>query len=93
MKLLTKELEKKFPALYSTEGTPKADKIVVAKFFHPRSDWTWYAIEYDQNDKLFWGLVEGFEDEFGYFTLEELEKNGVERDMFFSPKKLIDIRL
>jgi len=43
MKLLTKELQKALPPLYSTEN--EEDPMVVCKFFHPRSNWTWYVTE------------------------------------------------
>jgi hypothetical protein len=64
--LLTKELAEKLPKFYATEDEPLEDKVAVAKFFHPVSNWTWYAIEYDGEDTC-WGLVSGFETEFGYF--------------------------
>lgn len=96
MKLLTKEIEKKLPALYSTENTRCEDKIAQVKFFHPLSDWTWYGIEYNPAEKLFWGLVCGFDNEYGYFSLDELESItklglGVERDVHFSPAKISEI--
>ena len=82
--LLTKELEKTLPALYSQEKN--ADPMVICKFFDPTSQWTWYAIEgspvddngYCDTDKekvgfLFFGLVCGFDVELGYFLLSELE--------------------
>ena len=89
MKLLTKEIEKKLPALYSQEKV-KNPKIVV-KFFHPLSDWTWYAYEgerQENGDMLFFGMVHGYEKEIGYFSLKELEEVkvkglGIERDKFF----------
>ena len=89
MKLLTKEIEKKLPKLYSQENE-KNPKIVV-KFFHPLSSWTWYAYEGERDldgDILFFGLVDGFEKELGYFSLEQLEEIkvkglGIERDKFF----------
>ena len=43
MKLLTKEILKSLPALYSQENV--ADPEVVVKFFSPWSSWTWYATE------------------------------------------------
>ena len=95
MKLLTKELEKKLPALYSTEEIDIHEKEIVCKFFTPDSSWTWYAVEYD--DGVFFGLVDGFEKEWGYFTLAELESARgnlglpVERDMYFTPKKYKDL--
>lgn len=89
MKLLTKEILKKFPGIKETEGKAQADIQIVAKFFTPWSNWTWYAYEFDGQDEFF-GLVVGFEKEFGYFSLSELEAIkgpfglGVERDRNFS---------
>ena len=97
MKLLTKELEKKLPALYSTEEVEIGEKEIVCKFFTPDSSWTWYAVEYDPEEGVFFGLVDGHEKEWGYFTLADLEsiRGGlglpVERDMYFTPKKYKDI--
>ncbi len=106
MKLMTKELEKKLPKLYTTErytdeGDRNDDITVIAKFFTPDSNWTWYVIEGEQrgDDWLFFGYVEGLERELGYFTLSELESvRGpfglkVERDRFWKPKKLCELRV
>ncbi len=91
MKLLTKEIEKKLPKLYSQEHE-KNPKIIV-KFFHPLSSYTWYVTEGErqedrEGDMLFFGLVDGHEKELGYFTLKQLEEIsvrglGVERDKWF----------
>lgn len=43
------------------------------KVFDPCSSWTWYATEYDPQERLFFGLVVGLEEELGYFSLDELE--------------------
>ena len=89
MKLLTKEIESKIPKLYGTEEITTREKKIAVKFFLTCSDWSWYAVEYDPEKKIFYGLVHGFEKEWGYFSLEELEseKNnlglGVERDTHF----------
>lgn len=86
MKLLTAELRKQLPALGTTAN--QADPTIVCKFFTPDSSWTWYAIEFDGDD-TFYGLVDGFEQEFGSFSLAELETlRGpmglpVERDLYF----------
>lgn len=96
MNLLTKELEKKLPALYSQDGNPEAKAVV--KFFTPDSNWTWYASEYDPETRTFFGLVDGFKKELGYFTLDELEsvRGGfglpVERDRYFTPTKLKELK-
>lgn len=92
-KLLTKALEKALPPLYASDGTPTADQVAVVKFFTPASSWTWYAIEYDPESRTFYGLVDGQECEYGYFSLDELESLGgtINRDMYFKPKKLSEL--
>ena len=95
MKLLTKELRAKLPPLYSTEKDE--DPTAVAKFFTPDSNWTWYATEFDGEDRFF-GLVDGFDKELGYFSLAELASARgplglpIERDRWFSPKPLSECR-
>ena len=69
------------------------DALAHVKFFTPDSNWTWYASEFDGED-IFYGLVIGFEVEFGYFSLSELQSvHGplglpIERDLYFEPKPL-----
>jgi len=95
MQLLTQELEKSIPALYEQEMIK--EKKAFVKFFTPDSHWTWYVMEYDPINKIFFGLVEGFETEFGYFSLQELEEltgpTGlkIERDLYFTPTLLKDL--
>ena len=97
--LLPLSLEKSLPALYATENTPKEKKIVYAKFFTPNSNWTWFVLEgswtENNEDFTFFGLVHGFEKEFGYFSLDELLSVGkdnplirIERDLYFKPTLL-----
>lgn len=94
-KLLTKDILKRLPALYSQEEVK--DPIVWCKFFTPDSNWTWYAIEFDGTD-TFYGMVDGFEEELGYFSLAELQsvkgKLGlpIERDRYFKPCRLSEVR-
>lgn len=84
MKLLTEELRKQIPPLYSQENVQ--DPRVVCKFFDPVGSWTWYVIEgspvdeeglFDTDkekvDFLFFGFVVGHEPELGYFSLTELQ--------------------
>jgi hypothetical protein len=93
MKLLTKEIEERFKKTGSQENIE--DPEIVAKFFNPTGSWTWYATEYDHNTKTFFGLVDGYEKEWGYFSLEELESVkgsfglGIERDRYFGFDKKI----
>ena len=71
--------------------------MATLKFFTPDASWTWYAVEYDPVDKLFFGLVCGFEKELGYFSLDELKSiRGllglrIERDIFFTPVPLYSL--
>ena len=94
--LLTKENRKKLPPLTAQDGRGNS-AIAYVKFFTPDSSWSWYATEFDGEDTFF-GLVEGFEKEMGYFSLKELsEARGplglrVERDRYFDPKPLTDLR-
>lgn len=94
MKLLTKEVIKQLPALYSQENVK--DPMIVCKFFYPDFGWTWFAIEFDGKDQ-FYGLVDGVEMELGYFSLTELLSNRgklglpIERDRYFKPCKLSEI--
>jgi len=103
MKLLTKEIETKLPKLYSQEHKEPKDVKVIVKFFDPTGSWTWYATEGEQQengDWLFFGLVDGFEKELGYFTLEQLltAKKGargfqslpIERDRFFNTETTLE---
>jgi hypothetical protein len=91
MMLLTKELRRKLPPLYTTENDP--DPLLIVKFFYPDFSWTWYASEFDGDD-LFFGVVDGYERELGYFRLSDLLTNRgawgspVERDRWFTPCRL-----
>ena len=97
MKLLTKAIEKKLPALYSQDGKGDNAKVYV-KFFTPWSNWTWYATEYDPETGDFFGWVEGHEKEYGYFNLYELQSiKGpfglkIERDILFETTTLGEIK-
>jgi hypothetical protein len=95
MELIPNELRALIPQPYATESEP--DPMVWVKLFTPWSDWTWYVLEMDSEGTCF-GLVCGFEDELGYFSLKELEEvrgpGGVtiERDLYFEPVRLSELR-
>ena len=96
MKLLPENLKRTLPALNSTEAIPSRDKLIHCKFFNPTGPGTWYVIEGEEvdGDILFFGLVDLFDKELGYFSLHELESvklpQGlkIERDLHFTPTKL-----
>lgn len=92
MKLITKALEERLEKspLYSTEEVE--EKIAICKFFNPCGRGTWYVVEAEKNedgDWIFFGLVDLYEKEWGYFTLSELESIKlpfgltIERDLYF----------
>jgi hypothetical protein len=98
MRMMTKELEEAFAKQGSTEGKPEEEIMALGHFF--TGSWDWWATEYDPERRLFFGLVRGFEVELGYFSLEEFEANscdirplgGIERDLYWRPKSLAEIR-
>lgn len=96
MELLTKEIREKFKEIGSQEKTPSAEVVCVAKFFDPTGSWTWYATEFDGEDTFF-GLVDGFELEWGPFSLSEMQSVkgrfglGIERDIHFGMPKMGEI--
>jgi hypothetical protein len=93
--LMDENIRQSLPELYSQEekGLEVQAKV---KYFTPDSNWTWYATEFDGKDTFF-GLVNGFELELGYFTLSELQQAcgpkglPIERDLFFEPKTLKEL--
>lgn len=94
--LMTEELKKTIPKMYSSEDTKLEDKVVYAKFFTPDSNWTWFILEFDGEDTLF-AMVHGLSKELGNVSLSELESvRGplglkVERDKYFNPTKYSEI--
>jgi hypothetical protein len=92
--LLPKSVRRALPPLRATEE--EENPLVVVKFFYPDFSWSWYAIEFDGDD-LFFGLVDGFERELGYFRLSELMANrgkfgmAIERDRYFAPRPLAEL--
>ena len=99
-KLMTKELGEKIPALYANENAPDYDAVVAhVKLFSPYADWTWYVTEWNPQTGLCFGLVQGFEEELGYFDLTEMAEAkvrgvvpAVERDLYWKPKTIGEIK-
>lgn len=96
MKSLPISLINKIPPLYGQDGKG-SNALAFVKLFTPDSNFTWYITELDLEEKLCFGLIDGFEKELGYFSLEELSNiKGnlglkVERDISFQPTKLKDL--
>ena len=95
MKLINAEIKNSLPKL-SEQESKGINTIAYVKFFTPDSSWTWYATEFDGED-IFFGLVDGFVKELGYFSLSELESARgplglkIERDLYFEPTTLKEL--
>ena len=96
MKLITKTLEERFEKIGCQSQS--ADPIIVAKFFDPCGSATWYATEYDAENKIAFGYVTGLAfDEWGTFSISELESIkrpfglGIERDLYFKEQRFKEI--
>ena len=95
MKLLTEELRRRLPPLYSQEDLG-GKAVAHVKFFTPDSSWTFHVTEFDGEDAFF-GLVDGLEKALGYFSLSDLESvrgpmgRPIERDLHWEPKTLEEI--
>ncbi len=99
-KLMTKELGEKIPALYANENAPDYDAVLAhVKLFSPYANWTWYVTEWQAETGLCFGLVQGLEEELGYFDLTEMAEAkvlggvpAVERDLYWKSKTLGEIK-
>ena len=94
--LIPREIAATVPPLYATEE--EADPTACVRPFS-RSGWAWLVTEYDPESGEAFGLVRGFEEEWGYFSVREMEDlnrskgfGAVERDLSFEPKPLSEAR-
>ena len=70
---MIKDLLKDVPELYSQDGKGiKADVYLVLEGIN---GWKWYITEYNEKDNLAFGYVKGFENEWGYIDIEEIQNN------------------
>ena len=113
MELLTDELRSallrngKLTRECQIGGKDEPDFEPVVKFFTPDSNWTCYVVEGgpviddEKNQEIdfeFFGLVDGFEKEWGYFGLNELQSAvgpmglKVERDLHFGNPTIKEVR-
>lgn len=90
-KLMTEELASVLPAMYATED--ERDPVARVHYFSSTGGWDWYLVEYDPATGEAFGLVCGFETEWGCFSIREMEEvnrahgyNIIERDVCFAPR-------
>lgn len=94
--LMTREIAEGLPRLYEQDGA--GDPTVYVHYFSCVNGWDWWLLEFDGTDEAF-GLVEGYDDELGYFSIKEMEElnhqmgfAAIERDEHFEPKSLSAVR-
>ena len=98
--LMTEKVAATIPALYANENVNDYDAVLAhAKLFSPYSNWTWYITELDPATGTCFGLVDGLEQEIGYFDLSELAETtvfggvpAVERDLYWEPRTIGEIK-
>ena len=98
MKLITEELRKQLPPLYSQEN--ENDPMVICKFFDPCGSFSWFILEFDGEDLFFCKVFSHLcpDGELGYSSLSEIESVrgalglGIERDLYFKPKRLSECK-
>lgn len=97
MNLLPDGLAKTLPAYGAQEHVPLDDHKFYVCYFSIASDWHWYACEYDPATKTFFGYVRGTENEWGDFSLTEMEScmfhniHAIERDLHFTPCTFVEL--
>jgi Protein of unknown function (DUF2958) len=89
MEHLPDAVRAQIPALHAQDDSP--DPIAHLKYTSTQTGWTWYVTEFNGED-IFFGLVQGFEEELGYFSLSELMLNDVQRDANFQPTPISQLR-
>ena len=98
--LIPKKIGSKIPPFHAVDNEPIDELVPLAKLFAITSDWTWYVLEWDADTGECFGLIQGLEQEMGYFSLDELSRlvvRGttapvVERDKFWRPETIGEIK-
>tara|TARA_Y100000004_G_scaffold110610_1_gene124107 strand:+ start:169 stop:480 length:312 start_codon:yes stop_codon:yes gene_type:complete len=62
-----------------------ADDLVVVKYFNPFGAGNWWVYSMDEHNRMF-GIADIFEPEYGYFMMQDLKDNDIERDLYYTPK-------
>lgn len=99
MNLLPKYLLKRFQQVGRQEHSQ--DPIIIAKYFSPSGSYTFFATEFDQNSRRFFGFTQGLgSDEWGYTSLDEMLQVRcppfglpVERDLYFKEQRFSEVKL
>lgn len=80
--------DKKIPKLYETENVPVEKKIIHQRYQIKDIGFYWLIAELDPKEKLAFGYANLNDDElaeWGYISIDEIERNGAERDAEWKP--------
>ena len=91
--MITQKDLKQIPQLYETDG--EQDKIAYLHFTLIGGHGDWYVCEYKQEEEdiLFYGYVNLFAKEWGYFTLNELSTvPTIVLDQDFKPTRISEVQ-
>ena len=78
------------------EGGNDPDALARIKLFDPNGSWTWYLAGYEPDGRIAWGLVDGFDQEYGSIGMAKLVAvHGalglpIERDLYWRPRPLAE---
>ena len=93
MRLMTNEIMEGLPTLYQTEDTATDEKILIMRFYELNTDQQWFLCEYSHEEKIAFGYVIGHENEWGYFSLQEMEDiHTILQDKEFQPITFKDLK-
>lgn len=70
IKLIDEELKRRFKEVW--EQILEKKVLVLARFYAPWNDWSWYVAEYYPEHKVCYGFV-SHEDRRAYFSLVQIE--------------------
>ena len=92
---MTKAIKKQAEKQYDLGSD--MEQMVVAKYFNPTGNGTWYLMNMDEDEDYCWGIVDLFAIEMGSFSMRELQSiqlplnMGIERDKYFEPIKASEL--
>ena len=96
MKLLTNKIVEQATKQYD-KGSDM-EQMVVARYFNPTGNGTWYLMNMDEDEDYCWGIVDLFAIEMGSFSMKELQSLklpplglGIERDTSFKSIKASEL--
>jgi hypothetical protein len=95
MLMMTQWIAEKLPKFWEQWWLEK-NAICHLHYFY--GGWDWYVLEYNEQERLFFGIVIGDDIEYWHFPLSDFEEmnkrawySKIERDMYWESKKVWEI--